>query len=256
MAKDGKDTVNRVAATESEPGSGSFVVSNRHVTFVLLMATAVLVLANLATQIVAIETGRGKAFAVLFDLGRETSVATWFAEMLLLFLAALLFVAAAHARSQDLRDARYWFGTAVVAVYMSIDEGSALHEKMSHGTRTLLDIHVAFLEYAWVIPFTALAIGLVAVLFKFWRRLPDRPRRFLALGALLFVFGAVSFELVQGEIVDNPGVWGGRHGYVFLATVTIEETLEFVGVILAAYGVLEYLRLMLGDASTSVHLES
>ena len=71
MAKDGKDTAIGGAATESEPGSGSFVVSNGHVTFALLMTTAVLVLANLATQIVAIETGRGKAFAVLFDLGAK-----------------------------------------------------------------------------------------------------------------------------------------------------------------------------------------
>ena len=151
----------------------------------------------------------------------------------------------------------YWFGTAVVAVYMSIDEGSALHEKMSHGTRTLLDIHVAFLEYAWVIPFTAIAIGLVAVCFKFWRRLPDRPRRF-----------SLCWVRCSSSSAPSPSSWCRAKSStirVFGEDATdmsssqrspVEETLEFVGVILAAYGVLEYLRLMLGDASTSVHLES
>ena len=89
--------LNRVAAIEREPGSGSFVVSNRHVTFALLAATAVLVLANLAPRSLLSRRGEARPLPSCSISAASTSVATWFAEMLLLFLAALLFVAAAHA---------------------------------------------------------------------------------------------------------------------------------------------------------------
>jgi hypothetical protein len=234
--------------------SGTFTLSNRRSTSVLVALTGLLVLAHVFLQTVVIEADRGQSVAAAFDMGRESSIPTWYAEAILLLLAVVLAVAAAHAHTMRSTDARYWFGLAIVALYMSIDEGSELHEKAVSPTRDLLGLERGFFRFAWVIPFTAIAVALVAVCYRFWRRLPERTRRYLAFGALLFVVGAVFFEMLEGEIASGGHDWGGRGGYAYLAAVTIEEALEFLGVILAISGMLDYLRTTLPDAKVGLRL--
>ena len=231
MAKDGKDTANSVAANQNEPGSGSFVVSNGHVTFALLMATAVLVLANLATQIVAIRRGEARPSPSCSISARDLGSHVVRGDAAALPGRAVVRCGRARAFAGPprcvllVRDRRRRRLHEHRRRKCAAREDEPRHEDAARHPRRVPRVRLGdpvhgHRDRARSQCASSSGAGL-----------PDRPRRFLALGALLFVFGAVSFELVQGEIVDNPDVSGGRHGYVFLATVTIEETLEFVGVI-------------------------
>lgn len=163
----------------------------------------------------------------VFHVDNERSVPTYLATALLGLTALVLAAIAGLERGEgaaDDRDRLYWAGLAVLFALASLDEVATLHEMTIAPIRRALGLS-GFLRFAWVLPATALLAVLAVVYFRFWTRLPRATRIGFAVGAGLFVLGAIGFELPGGYFKEQVGI----EGMAYRAVSTIEETLEFVG---------------------------
>lgn len=169
-----------------------------------------------------------------FDLDDEASVPTWLSMILYVLLSASAFLAATVQANRSLR--RLWLGIGAIGLLFSVDEVATLHEF------ALQTIHVVVfqnaaptgLANAWLViaPFI-----IVAAAWLLWRMVRVLPRRtivlFIVAGATFFMGAVITDLLISISSRDNflnQGVY-----------VTIEETLEFLGIITALYTIVSYI---------------
>lgn len=96
--------------------------------------------------------------------------------------------------------------------------------------RRLLDAG-GVLYSTWVIPGTLFVIAISALFAPLLGRLPQPQRRLLAAAAALFFGAAIGFELVEGWVIDRHG----NDSIALIPLISVEETLEMVGVVLLLY---------------------
>lgn len=172
-----------------------------------------------------------------FDLDEEANVPTWFETITLVLAAALLEVAARVRRS--VRDDRWlpWRVLSAGFLFMSLDELASIHERFRLPIDMLRNVP-GFRAFSWVVP----AAAVVAVVFAFFlpwvRRLPERTRNGLLLAGAVYVAGAVGFEALGGIAAITVGM----DNWIYVATYTIEETLEMTGTLLLIVTMFHYLR--------------
>lgn len=85
-----------------------------------------------------------------FNMGRETTVPTWYSQALFLIAAIIIFVIGALKRQQKAEFSTHWLVLGVIFVYLSIDDGASLHELLSRPMHILLSLESSVF-YAWVI---------------------------------------------------------------------------------------------------------
>ncbi len=176
---------------------------------------------------------RDPVMARFFDLGKENNVPTWFASMQLFLVAVVAFVAA-FPRGR-LPAVLRWplpsFGA--VFVFLSIDEFVGLHESITAMTDGLSWAPTFNAHGAWILPYCLIAalLLLAARHSALWLWRAGRPV-FLAaaVGAALYIAGAVGFELVSYYLERASRPWR--------IVQTVEESLEMVGVSLILYAIL------------------
>lgn len=269
MEKQKDQTSSPTAVSVEPPGlrpTPLLALSTRGALRLLLLVMGFLVALSTGLSIIAISTGRlGVVRGALF-VDDEASLPTWFSQTNLALLAAALAAVGLILRrrpaepgstSPDIGRPLAWFVLATVALYLSIDEGAQLHERVNwvfDGTTA----PTGALTWWWVIPFGLLVLAVAAAFSRFWWRLPVPTRNGLAIAAGLYVAGAIGMEMVGSEIInggDGTGRFGGGTGYAYLAATTVEESLEMLGVIIAIYTVLELLRTtVLPNSSTKLEL--
>lgn len=201
----------------------SATISERHVTRILL---GVLVLLNVA-NVVSIALGADDKGTRYLLLALESNPSTWFSSIQL-GLAAVLALVVGHGRA----DARNWGIVAALLAFLSLDEVATIHERLG-GLPVLPGIG----SRTWA------GAGLLLVALVAWRLLPwalrlEPPLRFaLVAGGLLFVAGAVGFEVLAGD-------WRVAHGEdgLYWALTTAEEDFELVGVFVVVRLLLAHLR--------------
>lgn len=166
----------------------------------------------------------------LFDLGTESNVGTWLSGVVLLaggLVAALL----AHRAGRD--DRRGWAIIAAALVLCSVDEVGAVHEAFSQDVSDGLDTHGVF-HYGWVIPAIVVVVAVVIALAPFVRRLPRDVGRPLALGAFVFVGGALGIEMLEGLLDES-------HDPASLGNTLVrggQEIVELAGALLVLWALL------------------
>lgn len=210
------------------------------ITAVLATITALLVMAHVGWQLFKHWTGHDyvRGLIKLFHLDEERNVPTLFSTLLLLTAAALLIWIRRQAKLQGSRDVGKWTVLAIGFVYIAIDEFAHIHEQLILPGRALLgDGAPGIFHYAWVVPATAIALGLVVYFRGFLLRLPAPTRIGCIAGGMLFVGGAIGFEMLEGR---HDKLYG-EHNPTYMAYVTIEETLEMAGVIVFIHALLHYI---------------
>lgn len=239
----------------------ALVVSPRRVVTWLMGAIGVLLTLHLATQIARFQFGRptlmGMTERVYF--GAEASIPAWFSSSLMLGCALLLLWTAAETSRRRRADAWYWFMFGIVFVLLSADEAAALHESLSPAFAGMFN-WLAFTfggpfvplsqkpTYAWAVPGLVATVAFAVASVRFLWRLPATTRMLFLIAGGVFVGGAVGAELIGGAYsgalgANTPG---------FVAIMTLEETLEMVGLVLFAYAVLSYMASQFGDLHLSV----
>lgn len=184
------------------------------------------------------------AFFRFFDLGEEQNFPAWIATLLL--AGSALSAMAAAQRADDPIVRRGFRTSALALAYVSLDEASYLHERLSEPLRDLLGVGGA-LYWAWVIP-AVILVGLLAVrLWPFMQRLPSDVRNDLFLCAALFVGCSVGIEMLDGlafSVNEEANV-------VTEVLTIIEEVGEMLAVMLSIDTMLRYASTQTGTRNGS-----
>lgn len=212
-------------------------ITPRSVLAVLLFLIAFLLLANLASVVFELYGEFDDVYKLtnLFNFGSEKNISTLYSSFALVLCAALLAViAVAHKRLGA--SCLPWFGLAVVFLYLAIDEGASLHERLTLPLRESLDTS-GVLYFAWIIPYSA-AMGLLAMLyFRFLSGLPRQIMVLFLVSGLTYISGAIGLEMVGG-------LWADLHGnkdLIYSLIVTCEEFLEMLGIVIFIYALVLYI---------------
>ena len=124
----------------SAPGGGEIKVSRArllHTLFWSLLAAELLIVA-LDAAISQHGTGIPTSIRGLFNITREDSIGNWYMTALTLMVGIVAWVYFARARRERLgRSTTWtWCGLAAVFTYLSLDDGSRLHERVGGAFRS------------------------------------------------------------------------------------------------------------------------
>jgi len=193
--------------------------------------------AQLIRYLAGFENGLG--LIPIMDVGRESSIPTIFSVLLLYFAAMIL--GGISVFKHQIKDAfrRDWSLLSLGFLFMSLDEGSSIHELLTMPVWNLLGAGApGFFRFAWVLPAAVVVLMVGVVLYKFIRVLDKKTRTRFIISGLVFLSGAVGVEMIGGNYAHIHGIW--NLPYSMLAAV--EELLEMAGAILFLYALLDYSR--------------
>lgn len=174
----------------------------------------------------------------LFNLATETNVPTFFATFLLM-LNTLLFAFVWWTGAEREPGSRVWLFLAFVFVFLALDEFAMIHELLIEPVRAWLDTG-GLLYFAWLIPYAAAIVVIGAAVAPAIWKLGNRFRALFGLAAALYLGGAMGVEMLGGRYYEAQQATVDLRYRLFQ---TVEETLEFSGLILLVYTLLELLRL-------------
>lgn len=220
-------------------------ITPHKVALLLLRISIALTIASLAAGVINQVWHDGFAAATgLFRLNQEQNIPTWYASATLFLAAILLSMIAIIQKMKGAPFVRRWFGLAFIFLFFSVDETATIHELSIVPLRTTFQFE-GFLYYSWVVP-AALFIMVFAILYaRFFLNLDPEIRHLFMVAALIYIGGALGFEMVSGYVRDFES-------FIALALlITIEEFLEMIGVTVFIYALLKYLA---GEAS-NVNIE-
>lgn len=232
----------------------SLQLSVRKIIGALAGIVIVLTVANLLTQLhkhdlfplMNLFDGDRNGTIRLFDADREGNYPTFYSAAALLFCALL---AAAIARLTFLREGRFvrlWALLAAILAYISADEVGMLHERVGQLLRSW-GLGGGIFHFVWVVPFLVLTVIVGLIYLRFLAALPRRTGRLFVLAGVLYVSGAIGFEMLGGARADAAG----QDNLLYALIISAEELLEMVGVLVLAYALLTHLAELL-DGSVLV----
>ncbi|MCK0165938.1 hypothetical protein MWU52_00085 [Jannaschia sp. S6380] len=181
------------------------------------------------------QEGPCAAVSRFFDLDGEANLPAWFSSMIWLgagALAALL----SHSDVPDRRRWRlHWIGIAVISVFLSLDEAALFHERFGSTLGGLVGAE-RVLFYNWI--FYGLAmVALVALIYlPFLLRIDRGTALRMILAGIVFVSGSLGLEMLGAA--SRVGAISLIEGRMWLVEITLEETLEMLGVILFIHALL------------------
>jgi hypothetical protein len=226
------------SAAEERARQLAIRLSPRQVVRVLGAVTALLVLAHVVGGIAKHGFGHGRLLGLvpLFDLDVENNVPTYFSALLLLSCALLFGVIATARRRLAPSDAGHWASLSALFVFLSFDEATMFHDRISRWLRDALDTSGVLFD-AWVLPYGVLLVVLAAFYARFLRSLPARTRNGFLLAGGIYVAGAFGLEMVAGYY------WTSGHAisWVHHTIQTFEETMEMAGLLVLIHALLSYI---------------
>lgn len=206
---------------------------------VVLLASAVafLLIANIAVNLVKLATDTdGFGIVPLFDLKAEQNIPTFFSGCLLILNAGLFAVVWKMLRHSSRRE-NVWLLFSALFLFLAFDELFQVHEKLVEPIRSTVDTS-GLLYFAWVLAYGAGLLLLAAIFGSRWWRLEPGLRWWLAASAVVYVTGAVGFEMIGGAIYEASN---GQGGALYALAYTVEETLEMVGLVMLTYTLLGWI---------------
>ncbi|MFN8023360.1 MAG: hypothetical protein U0Q03_17670 [Acidimicrobiales bacterium] len=226
-------SVRRTATSRLVPFTGgltrAFGFTPRQLLRGLLVATAILtVLGAVADRITRFDPD--PAFIPSrFDLLREGNVPTWFASGQWLLAAVFALRLAVGGRRTAEPHHRTWTLLAAVFLFCSIDEAAQFHEPMSDWMGSLKDASPV-LANAWVVPYAVAVVVIAIMSWRLVRSLPSPVFRLLVLSGVVFVGGAIGFELIESVFVSE-----GKDTLLKSIVATGQEVVEMLGLDLLVF---------------------
>lgn len=210
--------------------------------FLLLMVWTLVAIFLLHVAFQLTLTGDGdmqRGLRRIVDPALENSIPTYLATML---LTACALLALWLARVQRLPWPG-WTGLALIFGLAAVEEIVGVHESLSRAIRAEFDTS-GLLYYPWVAPAAILVLLIGLAYLRPVFSVPPPVRNRLVLGAVLFLTGALAFESLSANAADAVDNQSGP--YVVFSTV--EEALEFAGVLVWLQAMLLQLRLRVGPS--------
>lgn len=186
-----------------------------------------------------------------FSLMSDASVPTYVASMLLLACGFLLAVSAKLEAARATGHAKSWWLLSGIFCLLSLDEVATLHELSGVVLARLVPAVGAtggIFYYSWTLIGIPFVLVLALVLLRWFLALPVRTRLRFGAAAFIFLSGAVGVEMLN-SVIDEATA-GRSMAYSIFSS--IEESLEFAGVLMFLYGLLDHLRRMGASVTFSV----
>ena len=146
----------------------------------------------------------------LFNTAREDGLASWFATTQTLLAGLTLVLIYLVTRGKRVSGkATGWLVLAGFFLYMAVDDGAQLHERLGSTIDAMRENAGAsaafFPSYTWQLVFLPVfgALGLFMLVFL-WRELESPWSRVLLLTAISFQAAAVGLDFVEGLEPDHP----------------------------------------------------
>lgn len=192
--------------------------------------------------------GLNRSFGLgFFFVDAEANIPTWYSSALLLLCAIVLSAIVLIQAKKRERYIRHWQFLAFIFLYLSIDETASFHEQMN-AVGYIVKLKGLF-HYAWVIPAIFLVGIFVLFYLRFLAQLRPKTRRLFWLSGIIYLTGAIGFEMLGGVMIESSG----GEGLPYIIFSHFEEGLEFLGVTIFLYTLLDYLWANLQNVS--IHFE-
>ncbi len=221
---------------------------------ITLISCAIIVL-SIGTKISTFVFDHGFLYGILpkFDMDKETNIPSIFA-VLLLSAAALLFYILSLVPDQvptlkQEQHKKYRF-LSFLFLYLAFDEGSALHELLINPLRDRFQLTGIF-RFSWIIV-GAILVGLLTLYFyKFIFSRPAYMKKGFILAAVLYIGGALGVEMIGGYYSSVYGELNLTYGLI----TTIEETGEFIGMVVLINTLLKGIQYGVTNSTLSINLQ-
>ncbi|ADJ28472.1 hypothetical protein [Nitrosococcus watsonii] len=198
-----------------------------------------LLIAHVIGLVLAYGFGHSYVFGLvpLFNIAREGNIPTFFASSLLLF-NGLLFLLLWRLSNREKKEKKIWLLLSLTFSFLAVDEFAMIHELLISPVRETLNVG-GLLFFAWVIPYTFIVIALGFIVAPFIWRLGARYRVLFGSSAAAYLSGAIFVEMLGGKYYQSLNETVNLNYRLFQ---TVEELLEFTGLILLVYTLLELIR--------------
>ena len=207
-------------------------INPRKTVLAIYACIVVLIVLHIIACIPYICMGKIKPIGVL-NMDAERNIPTVFSALLLWFCSLLtVLIAWAKTKSSGWYHAIPWFGLAFAFFFIGVDETVELHERLTEPMREYFNTR-GLLFFAWIIPYTALALLFGLAYIRFTLLLPRDTRKQVLVAALLFLSGSIGMEMFGGAWREGVG-----YSPVYYLLAMVEEALEMFG---AAYFICAFL---------------
>ncbi len=170
----------------------------------------------------------------LFYFDREYNFPSWFSACLLFSCGLSTIMMAAISFNKKHKYVLQWILSSLIFFLLSADESIALHEWII--PRALLLVP-SFGHSAWVIVAFPFLILISLFYLKLLLSLPLYTKIMFIMSAIVYLTGAVIFEMIGAKILLNDGIYSAN---MYRIIMTIEETLEMLGCIAFIHAVTSY----------------
>jgi hypothetical protein len=215
------------------------VISPGRLTRLLSGVVLLLISANLVGQYSKYYWDRGRlcGFVWLFYGELHGNIPHWFKAMCMLVIAVILFCIYKIQIGERARFQRHWLSLSVIFLLMSIVQSTDIHNALSPCIRSALGVGGA-LHFAWVIPAIVIVLALGLVYIPFFVHLPPKTRVLFVLAGLMYVVGAIAFEMATAYYMTRHGI--ENFGYAALSAV--HEALKMAGLVVFIHAIMSYWR--------------
>lgn len=183
------------------------------------------------------ETGALSILSMYFNFNEESSIPTLY-SFIVLFTSAILLLLISIKSKGNIVKSYMWLSLAFIFVFLAIDEVLQIHEKLSWAVQNRLNTKGIF-WFAWVIPYFIGTLTVFLVYARFLMGLEKRIRNLFILSGVIFVVGAIGFELIESNIHYTTGKLSLK--YYLLASG--EEFMEMFGINLFIYALLSHIKI-------------
>ena len=228
----------RLAAELGQP-TRRFTIRLRSVMLFLWSGVALVVLLSLVQDLLIFlvpEAGFSDRIYRL-DLDTEASLPTWFSSGLMLVCALVLLALALQVKRHGLFKALPWMLLSAAFFFLSVDEAISLHEWLSATLGARVN-NTGLFYFVWTVPALVVCLAGLACFVPFILGFNGVDRALLIGSAVVFLAGAIGVEMLGGVEAEIAGIETMK--YRLLST--LEETLEFAGLLLFLLFLLRRLR--------------
>ena len=214
-------------------------VNPLRIILILSLVVVILIFASILGNILNYVFGHNFVYGFVpkFNLDEEGNVPTFITSLLLIIPALLLWIIAKLKADNHAVYVHHWYILAFIFFILSIDESAGIHELMIIPLRNMLQTSGIF-YFAWVLPAIILILIFILTYIKFLLALPVKTRYTILIAAIIYIGGALGFELIGGYQADI----NGQENMLYSVLTTIEESLEMIGLLLFIYALLTYIR--------------
>jgi len=201
----------------------------RDLTMILAAAGLAVLAGHLAAHVADYGFGRGdlKGLSRWLNMDDELSLPAWFNSMLIFANGCLLGLIAWDSRRRGGGNTSYWAVLAVIFVFLSLDELTAVHEEMSLLVPESMKSRglIGEIRWTWVVVYVPIVALIGLAYLRFLWRIPRGSAFLFVLSGSLYVLATVGIDVIGGRYKDLIDAGQGSP-LVYDMIATVEETLE------------------------------